>query len=863
MQGLPERDSAPARSVAQAPRLFRTGGGTIFSLAQDYRPQVHYYSERLQSRLRRIGTFRTTFVEAPSGAGKTTAAQDFFTQEEGKGVLVRWFVASEEPCTSGWLRLCRELSAIDPEAGSRLLRLGFPVEENQGEIAQALMELHCDEATYLVCDNFQFLQKSLPPSVWRALVDHGGKRLKIVILTQQLSSRGLAVLSNADVLRIENEDFCLRAEEIGQYYRLAGVELDREQMESLQRYSEGWMAALYLQLENFIRNGSFERKAGIFELVNDLIWRNLSGEEREALFRLAPFDSFTVPQASFLLDVDVLPQSLSERLHHGPLVRYDIASRRFYPHAIFLDFVRTALHDEPDSLRRESLHRAGRWCAAQGEKTRALDFFYRLRDYRAILSLDLRCADLSRAILDKSLEEMLSLLRDVVDNATPELRRDHAFTFISIAFEAFTLGDMALYGRVCGEMKGLLEKADMDEGRRRSLLGELHLAISFGAYNDIEEMGKSHQRAAELLGTTSSLFEPGSPWTFGWPSVLGMYHGGPGRLEIETEQMDYWLPRYNVLTSGNGSGADLLFRAEALFHRGRDEEAEPLALKALDVTRRCGQDSLCICTAFLLQRISLLRGDGPSRDASLSLMENCARHSRYALSRRIADMATGFTAVLLDDPDGVPAWLRGGHFLKTLSPAVPFAFMIYGRLLLLTGREREMLLRSEEFLFVARRYGSLLAEIYVTLDIAVAQSRLDRERDGVDTLCRALDLALPDGLVLPFAENADLLGPLLDKALSGRETVGHRDLLALRERYARGRERLLSGLPGKEELPGGLTPREYEVARRVLEGKSNGEIAAELFLSENTVKYHLKAVFQKLGIRSRRDVKKALSKDYP
>lgn len=832
------------------------------SPSQTYLPQVHYYSDRLQSRLRRIGTFRTTFVEAPSGAGKTTAVQDFFAQEEGKGAEVRWFVASEEPCTSGWLRLSRELEAIDPETGSRLLRQGFPVEENQGEIAQALMELRCDDPTYLVCDNFQFIQKNLPPSVWRALVEHGGKRLKVVILTQQLSSRGLAVLSNAGVLRIDNEDLCLRAEEIGEYYRLAGVELNREQMESLHRYSEGWIAALYLQLVSFIRNGSFGHKTGIYELVHELFWRDLSLEERHVLFRLSPFDSFSLPQACFLLGVEALSESLVESLRRGPFVRYDITSRRYFLHAIILDFVRSALRDEPQPLRRAILHRAGQWCADQGEKTRALDFFYRLRDFPAILSLDLRCADLSRAVLDKSLDTMLPLLRDVVDNATPELRRDHAFTFISIAFEAFTLGDRALYGRLCAEMKELLDKSDMDEGRRRSLLGELHLAISFGAYNDIEGMGKSHQRAWELLGTTSSLFEPDSPWTFGWPSVLGMYHRDPGRLESEMDQMDYWLPRYSALTSGNGSGADLLFRAEALFCRGRDGEAEGLALKALEVTHRHEQDSLYLCVTFLLQRIALLRGDGPSRDASRALMEECARHSSYALSRRIADMAAGFTAVLLDAPDGVPAWLREGHFLKTLSPSVPFAFMIYGRLLLLTGREREVVLRSEVFLFAARRYRSLLAEICVTLDLAVAQSRLGRESDGVDTLVRALDLALPDGLYLPFAENADLLGSLLDKALSGKEADGRRELLELRARYGRGRERLLSGLPGKEGRPGGLTSREYEVARRVAEGKNNGEIAVELFLSENTVKYHLKSVFRKLQIGSRRDVQRALGKDY-
>ncbi len=830
--------------------------------SQEYRPQVHYYSDRLKARLERIREFRTTFVEAPSGAGKTTAFQDHFGAPGMKRVATRWFVASEEPHTSGWLRLCRELKAIDPEAGARLLRLGFPVEENQGEIAQVLTDLRCNGETYLVCDNFQFIQKRLPASVWRAFVDHGGDGLRIVVLTQQLSSRGLAVLSNADVLRIENEDLCLNAEEIGEYYRMAGVELDAEQMHSLHGYSEGWIAALYLQLESFIRTGSFERKSSIYELVNELLWRGLSPENRRVLFRLSPFDNFTIPQVCFLLRVETLPDTLTEHLNHGMFIRCDIASRRYFPHAILLDFVRSALLDEPEPLRREILHRAGEWCARRGEKTRALNFFHRLRDYSAILSLDLDCADLSRAILDSSLEEMLTVLRDIADNATPDLRRDHAFTLISIAFEAFTLGDMSLYGRLCREMKELLETCDMEESKRRALLGELSLAASFGFYNDIEEMGKGHQRACELLGTSSVLFRPDAPWTFGWPSVLGMYHSACGKMDAEIEQMDYWIPRYNALTSGNGSGADLIFRAEALFHRGRDDEAEALCLRALDVTRRCNQDSLYICTTFLLQRVALLRGDAAAKDESASLMDRNARNSAYALSRRIADMAAGFAAVMLDEPDGVPEWIRGGEFLKTLSPALPFACMIYGRLLLLTGRERELLLRSEEFLSVARRYRSLLAEVYVTIDIAVMHCRMGKEAEGADALLRALDLALPDGLILPFAENADLLGATLGLALNRSWKEKRPEVLALKERYSQGKCELLRHRSGGN-MPAGLTLREYEVARLVSEGRRNREIAERLYLSENTVKYYLKSIFQKLEIGSRRDLKDALRKIHP
>ena len=48
-----------------------------------------------------------------------------------------------------------------------------------------------------------------------------------------------------------------------------------------------------------------------------------------------------------------------------------------------------------------------------------------------------------------------------------------------------------------------------------------------------------------------------------------------------------------------------------------------------------------------------------------------------------------------------------------------------------------------------------------------------------------------------------------------------------------------------------LSAREAQVARAVSAGRSNKEVAAQLFISERTVKAHLGAVFDKLGVRDR------------
>jgi DNA-binding NarL/FixJ family response regulator len=265
--------------------------------------------------------------------------------------------------------------------------------------------------------------------------------------------------------------------------------------------------------------------------------------------------------------------------------------------------------------------------------------------------------------------------------------------------------------------------------------------------------------------------------------------------------------------------------------RGEHARARPLLLRSLDTASRLDVVSMQLDTASSLAYLEDQTGD---RDAA-------AEHCRFVLERweRSEDVhyavwglrwAAGFFAV---QGAGAEARACADALARiTAHTGHPDARAALAHAL------AETALLDEDPETAAEQIGRAL-ELQATLDIPFERAQIQ----------------LRAGIVLAVAGERELALERLAGAYRIARRLGARPLaMQAAEETARlgeSVERRLGRRAAAAHDGAGLTRREVEVVRLLAVGRTNREIARELFLSPRTVDAHMRSIFGKLGCRSR------------
>ncbi len=804
-----------------------------------------YFPTRITDALNNIFNYPLTIVEAPMGYGKTTAVREYLKKSDA---AVLWQTIYDSSLLNFWNSLCHQLCIFSESASQSLVRLEFPNDSvSMQEAVHIIENISIPKKTVLVMDDYHLVDSTVVNAFIQFLVRNEISNLHIVLTTRFTQMDNLEELTLKGYLNhLKKEAFELAPNEITEYFKLCGVSIRTSDADRLYAMTDGWISALYLLMLDYISEGSYSHVTNIYKLMEKAVYASFAQEIKDFLVTMCLFDSFTLDQAVHMWGKDNAADILIEITSKNAFIKYDAESKTYHMHSLLTNFLKDVL--ESKQIKLDLYHKAARWFLKAGDYRLAMHYFYLYGDFEGIYqSIEREKATGINLYYGKELT-----IKYVVE-CPDEVKSRHHFVLLLLAFELFTFNEIDLFQKACEEfLHHIHSDKTLDENQRNRLLGEFELIMSFTGYNDIRKMKEHHQKAYQLLKEPSSILSANSNWTFGSPSILYMFYRESGKLMENLEDMMEALPCYSQVSNGNASGGEYIMKAESHFYAGEFDNAEIEAHKAMYESKQKSQVSNIICVLFLWMRLALIQGNFSRITMLLKTMrDEITKQKEYFLIHTV-EICEGYLLSLLCQSGKVPEWLLTGDFssYRLLFPNIPMVNIVYGRILLIKGEYLKLIGSARAFLIMASVFPNLLGSIYTAIYLAAANDRIFRQKDALDALKQALNMAIPDKIYMPFVENGDFLKPLLEELY--RQGCLCEEIARILQLYAP-YQKALTQIKKEEfsEKKPDLSAREMEIAQLAAEGFSNREIGERLYISENTVKTQMKSVFEKLGINSR------------
>jgi len=686
--------------------------------------------------------------------------------------------------------------------------------------------------------------------------------------------------------------------------------LPADLLSRLHSKTEGWPAALWLAslaLERHgIETGFIERFSGSDRAVADYlaedVLANQPREIRDFLLRTSILRQLDASVCRALNprgdSAAILEQLAAANLFLTP-VRGDTGNEEgaWRYHSLFADFLRAQLvRERPDELARLHLAASG-WYESQGRPVPAIDHAIEGGDHPHALALLEQYAE---QFLEQGRMRMLARWFAAI----PEpLLREHPFLqLIALWAICFTHGPWdamrLLQESGCLDspvpqvrnnahtiiplLLAMQDKHDEAYEAGRQSLARLPTGLAFAevvllnAMAHILSVRGDPQEAQRLLEAARR--EQGNS-TFNrmyTESLAGLFDLHEGRLRQATARLRMAVDSTHAVTYNHSHGnawAGVLY-AGAVYETHQLLQAEHLLNVYLPLARDVGLPDHMILSHVMRSRIAFHAGDIDAAFQALTELEYMGHHrqlprvvSSAKLERSLMLLLQGNGPASRDElqrADDPELWERERRQHLPAHDLDYFA-LAKARWEIAFGDAKAALGAIDSELHAALALGRNRRALKLRVLRALALQRIGEPATALDEIGAVLQIASQEGFVRLILDEGPAAGALVHRyAMSARNQEGSNAAHALRADpiLADYLQRLLQiigpvATPAEAEVPAAnadaepLTRKEIRVLQLLAEGYSNNAMAEKLFVSDSTVRTHLRNINMKLDAKSR------------